>query len=256
MRKLNGRFAERLAIDEEKIFEVSFATQADSLKIFNLCQDNLWLILEEKLFLNFDSSKFVVRQLAARILTMSQAAMRLALFGYTQEAMSIARVVEEAIQVSFYLSFHEKDVPNYLAGKLKVSQILKLNRKLNVLGLGDAGQELWGYLSNFAHAKPETIFQLAQEEAGNFALHLLYSSQEGIGNLCAQLNINFFKFYCWYRLLFRDLAAVPEEVEKNDVKLFLSTSSSEVFPDEMTQLLPKFYSLLYPLSSAQEAKDL
>lgn len=256
MRKLNGRFAERLSNDEERIFEESVARQADLLRIFNLCQNNMWFLLEEKLFLEFNSSRFVVRQLAARILTMSQAAMRLALSGYAQEAMSLARVIEEAIQVSFYLSFHEKDVPNYLAGKLKISQILKLNKKLNVLGLGDAGQELWGYLSNFAHAQPETIFQLAQEEAGNFALHLLYSSQEGIGNLCAQLSINFFKFYCWYRLLFRDLATVPEEVNKNDEELFLSTSSSQVLPEKMAQLLPNFYSLLYPLESAQEAKDL
>jgi len=250
MLKIEGHFADRLFAVEREIFQRATKDQASVLEFFRLVQDNLWSLLENQkktvgIPMQFQGARLITYQLAVRMLTMSQVAMRSTLSGYSEEALALSRTISEATRVNVYLCFHEEEIPNYMSGKLKVQQILKREKNLHKDHKDNPQSRLWGYLSDFAHATPEFFTQFARQQGQRHIVQVLVANPEGIDDVCHGINSLFFSYYSWFRLIFRGLINIPAEVIITDEKLFNSDLPRQVF-NTVADKLPEMHKLLYP----------
>ncbi len=187
---------------------------------------------------------FLTYQLAVRVLTTSQLAMRAALHGYSHEALALSRTLSEIARVNIYLCFNEREIPNYVSGKLRVKEILKREKRLNREGKQENHQsKLWAYLSDFTHATPEFFTSLTRREGDTHKVDVLITNPQGVSDVCGGISSLFFYYYNWFRMVFKGVLDIPEEVVEAE-KLYFGDLPKLVFTSVHEQL-PVMHTMLY-----------
>ena len=250
MYKLKGKFAEDLTPVEVLTFANACVSNANALEFFQLCQDALWTLIENKgkivsIPKDYRGLKLITFQISTRVLTLAQAAMRLGMAGYAPEALALSRVISELTRVNTYLAFFQDQIENYLGGKLKVTEILKRERKLHENKNNNPQYEMWKFLSNFSHGTADLLKSFNEQKGERHTVQVLIVDKESVESIVYGTVTLFFAQYGWFRLVFRNME-IPHEVIEMDNKIFLSDLGKSLFKDEFVQkTLPEMHKAIY-----------
>jgi len=105
---------------------------------------------------NFKSFNFMV---IPKYISISKAAIDLAISGHPIEAITLSRLLLEISQVSQCLNYHPEYIKSFNEGKMKPDKLRKIISKETKSKKGD---KLFGLLSTFSHSTRELIYVTLQ----------------------------------------------------------------------------------------------
>jgi hypothetical protein len=161
-----------------------------------------------------------------KYISISKAAIDIALNGHPSEAFTLTRLLLEYSQVTTCLTHHPELISRYLDGNVRLDEIRKiLARDSN----NHLGSKLFGLVSNYSHSTKEFLFLTFQSNETGLSNPIISENYEVIRNAIFSVVHYTWTQYISYRFVFRNDNITDNELRKLDKYLFDVNRMSQLF---------------------------
>lgn len=167
-----------------------------------------------------DNPKLLAFVMSARAFSIAKTAMDQTLRGYPLEGIALNRILAELAQCSQYLVRHPSLIDNFISGRKKLSDILKLAKIERDKGDSDSFGPFWGSMSRYAHASPDLLALPLKTEGNRMTISLVFSDLQMIEDAAYGIMVSLLTQYLIFRAVFLKDLSVESELNARDKFIF------------------------------------
>jgi len=199
---------------------------ADLLSYFEFIQESLVVAFNNggsplRLANISDNPKPFVFISTTRAFSISRVAMDVTIRGYPMEGMALTRTLIELMQYTQYLARHPNYINDFLLGKLKLDEVLKMAKvedggpKVNRFG------RYWGLMSRYSHASPDSLaLGLTTSEGNRIIASSVITDPKRIDDTVYGIMSALLMQYWIFRSIFKNDLSVTDQLKERDKRIF------------------------------------